>query len=155
MSVLLREASYVPRYILVGLMTLGVDVGTFSLMRWIVGESHHLLALTSAVVCAYVVNFLGHKFITFSVIGDGARQLAFHLPMKTGVYCARFMLMYVLVDWYGHAVTSTYALGLCFGVVTFLGSRWIFTRSNPLELALMIRLGVSIVCEKIKVRLHR
>ncbi len=150
-----KEASYVPRYVFVGLITLGVDTAVFKYSLTKLGEERHLIALSIAVACAYVVNFLGHKLITFSVLTNARLQLTLHLPMKLCVYAVRLAIMYVFVEQLGYGIYVSYATGLCLGLVTFLGSRWIFTGSNPLELLLTIRLAFVIVKERIKVRLQR
>jgi putative flippase GtrA len=155
MQPLLKEVSYVPRYIFVGLITLAVDTTVFKLALGELGAERHLLALSIAVVCAYVINFLGHKLITFAVLNDARRQLSWHLPMKLCVYSLRLGIMYVFVEKFGFSVYISYGTGLCLGIVTFLGSRWIFTGSNPLELLVLVRFWAPIVLQRIRVRLRR
>ncbi len=154
MQPVLKEASYVPRYVFVGLLTLAIDTSIFKYALGQLGAERHVLALSIAVACAYVVNFLGHKFITFTALQNAKRQLSWHLPMKLCVYTIRIALMYVLVDLLGFGVYISYATGLCLGIATFLGSRWIFTGSNPMELLVLIRFWLTVAVEKIKVRLR-
>ncbi len=147
MRPIVKEASYVPRYLLVGGASAVTDYSVFNycIAEW--GEADYLWALGVAILSAYVVNFLGHKYISFTVREQGIRQLLKHGSMKLTVFSLRFGLMYVLVNQLGFGVSNSYLVGFTFGFFTFLGSRWIFTGSSPKELLVLLW---SYVPEKLK-----
>lgn len=138
MRPVVKEASYVPRYMEVGGLLAVTDYSVFNYCIAAWGEGDYLWALGVAILSAYTVNFLGHKYISFTVREQGVRQLLKHGSMKVVVFCIRFGLMYVFVNLFGFGVNNSYLVGFAFGLFTFLGSRWIFTGSSPKELFVLL-----------------
>ncbi len=142
-----KELLYMPRYALVGGITFAVDFAAFSASLAYFGEDYNKISLAIAAVTAYLTNFLGHKFVTFQARTESKRQLLQHLSMKLAVFGLRLLLMHVLVVVLGFGVWAAYATGLMLGIVTFLGSRWIFARLSPRQLVIWLW---SILPEKAK-----
>lgn len=133
-----KDVVLMPRYLLVGGASGLMDTTVFAAMMLFAGEGRHMQALVVAAVCAFMVNFPGHRFITFRGTGAIGWKLAIHFLFKAGVFSLRLFLMYFVVDVYGHSAWVAYIIGAVLVICTYLGTRWIFTHQPPWQLAVAI-----------------
>jgi putative flippase GtrA len=113
-------------YVAVGLLTLGVDVGTLLFLYEVVGSSLWW-ATTAGFWLSFVVNFLGNKYLTFSMRTGGSRQLLRYGVVVTFGYLANLAIVIGLVSVGLSALVSKLTAVAILVVVNFVVYRiWVF-----------------------------
>ena len=113
-------------YVVVGVLTLAVDVGTLAFLYEVVGTSLWW-ATTAGFWLSFVVNFLGNKYLTFSLNTGGHRQLLRYGVVVAFGYVANLVLVLGLTALGLPAVVSKLIAVAIMVAVNFLAYRlWVF-----------------------------
>jgi putative flippase GtrA len=113
-------------YVVVGVLTLAVDVGTLAFLYEVVGTSLWW-ATTAGFWLSFVVNFLGNKYLTFSLTSGGSRQLLRYGVVVAFGYVANLVLVLGLTALGLPAVVSKLiAVGIMVAVNFFAYRLWVF-----------------------------
>ncbi|MGY2084922.1 GtrA family protein [Blastococcus sp. SYSU DS0539] len=120
------------RYVAVGLLSLGIDVGTLWLLYDVVGEPLWL-ATSAGFWLSFAANFLANKYFTFGVRTGGGVQLRRYVSLVVLNYLANLGIVTGLVALSVPAVVAkVVAVGLLW-VVNFVAYKhWVFRVPPPL-----------------------
>ena len=142
MDPLVRESSYLPRYLVIGAISFLIDSSVFTLVFNIVGPEKTRIASLAGGAAAFLFNFWGHRNVTFQNEDKARWWLEFlpHLGLKIVNESIRAEIMQHFVGVLGYNVFITYlAASVWVSVTNFVISRWIFARQSPRHLWKMLK----------------